>query len=382
VAISYTTSRDVAEWFRVTGMSIELRCPETGLGLREMSLAEAEQVVGPLHSRPGVIFGRTDRVLLREDHAAAYPVVDGVPILMTPEVLTVDPREIDFEDGRWAEAYDEIKYYNQAAGDAAKSIHQIADTLAHLVPEEAWSPAWLDAPYDAAAQWEALCYVGPPSRKAVLQIGGKGAHAVRALLGGATEVWLVTPMISEAQFALKLMERMGVADRFHAVVGIAEQIPLGDRSFDAIYSGGSLHHMDAAHAGPEINRVLKPGGRFAAVEPWQTILHKYGTRLVGKREKDVYCRPLNRDRLALMRGPFGHFTVSQHAPLLRYLALAWLKVSKRSIEPTTGLRLTRYDDMLPLPRRWGGSVAVLAERSDASHRGAVAPSTGRAALPG
>jgi SAM-dependent methyltransferase len=363
-------------------MSIELRCPETGLGLCEMSLAEAEQVVGPLHSRPGVSFGRTDRVLLREVHAAAYPVVAGVPILMTPEVLTVDPREIDLGDARWAEAYAEIEHYNQAAEDAAKSIDQIADALAHLVPEGAWSPAWLDAPYDAAAQWEALRYLGPPSGKAILQIGGKGAHAVRALLGGAGEVWLVTPMISEAQFALKLMERMGVADRFHAVVGIAEQIPLGDRSFDAIYSGGSLHHMDAAHAGREINRVLKPGGRFAAVEPWQTIFHKYGTGLAGKREKNVHCRPLDRERLALMRGPFGRFTVSQHAPLLRYLALAWLKVSKRSIEPTTGLRLARYDDMLPLPGRWGGSVAVLAERSGASRSGAVAPSTARAVHPG
>ena len=237
-------------------------------------------------------------MLLREDNLAAYPIVDSVPILMTPEVLTVDPREIDFEDCRWAEAYDELEHYNQAAEEAAKSIDQIADTLAHLVPEEAWSPAWLDAPYDAAAQWEALCYVGPPLRKAVLQIGGTGSHAVRALLGGAAEVWLVTPMISEAQFALKLMERMGVADRFHAVVGIAEQIPLSDRSFDTIYSGGCLHHMNTAHAGPEINRVLKPNGRFAAVEPWQTILHKYGTGLIGKREKNVQCRPLNCDRLA------------------------------------------------------------------------------------
>ena len=91
-------------------------------------------------------------MLLREDHSAAYPVADGVPILMTPEVLTVDPREIDFEDGRWAEAYAEIDFYNQSAEEAVKSIGQIADTLVHLVPEEAWSPAWLDAPYDAAAQ--------------------------------------------------------------------------------------------------------------------------------------------------------------------------------------------------------------------------------------
>jgi hypothetical protein len=176
--------RDIVEWFRVTAVSIELRGLETGLSLRETSLAEAERMVGPLHSRPGVRF--------------------------------------------------------QGAGH-----------LARLVPADA---RVADLPQLARpAVWEGRI----AERR-------DGVHAARALPGGAREVRLVTRM-----------------------------------TFDAIYSGGSF------------------------------------------------------DRVA----------VSQHAPLLCYLALARRKISKRAEEPATGLRLTRYDDMLPVQRPWGGRVAVLAERS-------------------
>jgi ubiquinone/menaquinone biosynthesis C-methylase UbiE len=69
-----------------------------------------------------------------------------------------------------------------------------------------------------------------------------------------------------------------------------EQLPFDGEVFDAIYSGGCLHHMLTELAGPEIQRVLAAGGRFAAVEPWQTVIHRVGTRIVRKREKNAYCK--------------------------------------------------------------------------------------------
>ncbi len=49
------------------------------------------------------------------------------------------------------------------------------------------------------------------------------------------------------------------------LAGSAEHIPLTDRSVDAVVAGQAYHWFDAARAHPEIARVLRPGGVFAAL---------------------------------------------------------------------------------------------------------------------
>jgi SAM-dependent methyltransferase len=49
-----------------------------------------------------------------------------------------------------------------------------------------------------------------------------------------------------------------------AVAGTAEEIPLLDRSVDAVVAGQAYHWFDAGRAHPEIARVLRPDGVFAA----------------------------------------------------------------------------------------------------------------------
>ncbi len=46
------------------------------------------------------------------------------------------------------------------------------------------------------------------------------------------------------------------------VVGSAETLPFGDRSFSAVTMTMVLHHVDPARALPEAARVLAPGGRL------------------------------------------------------------------------------------------------------------------------
>lgn len=50
-----------------------------------------------------------------------------------------------------------------------------------------------------------------------------------------------------------------------ALAGSAERIPLPDRSVDAAVAGQAYHWFDTARAHPEIARVLRPGGVFAAL---------------------------------------------------------------------------------------------------------------------
>src|SRR3712207_5039552 len=94
-----------------------LVCPLSGQGLRLLPLEAAEAAVS--HGRLRVArptgytpVGRTSMVLLREDCQAAYPVVDGIPVLRSPEMLTLVARDVDVTVPRFAEAYAEMDHYD------------------------------------------------------------------------------------------------------------------------------------------------------------------------------------------------------------------------------------------------------------------------------
>lgn len=54
----------------------------------------------------------------------------------------------------------------------------------------------------------------------------------------------------------------------HVVRSSATRLAFADRSFDVVHSWDFLHHVsDVAGAVSEIDRVLKPGGRYVAFEP-------------------------------------------------------------------------------------------------------------------
>lgn len=57
-----------------------------------------------------------------------------------------------------------------------------------------------------------------------------------------------------------------------ARIGTGEKIPFGDESFDIVISDNVLEHLrDPARVFAEVNRVLKPGGRFLFKTP--NVLH-------------------------------------------------------------------------------------------------------------
>jgi SAM-dependent methyltransferase len=357
-------------------------CPQTKLPLRPMSLDKAKEALGsanivPRTNAEPAPFGVTATMMVRSDGGCAYPVVDGIPILLAPEQITPAdrPQHFDLEDVKYAEAYEEMTFYNEVAKGEAGAIQQsqaysCIEPILRLPPSERGTfpepkEAWIDCVPDCKAQYEASRFLGSVAGGRFLQLGGKGNHAVKWLLAGAGEAWLVTPMLGEVYCSVALAKEAGVLDRLRCVVGVAEEIPLVDNFFDAVHSGGCVHHMTTELAMPEIARILKPGGKFSCMDPWRAPFYAIGTKILGKRETSVFCRPLTRERVAPLFTSFSDAQKVQYGTLTRYPAIA---LSKFGINVPFRMmwQLYRVDDMvcswIPGLRNFGSSVALFATK--------------------
>ncbi|HLZ72531.1 MAG TPA: methyltransferase domain-containing protein [Dehalococcoidia bacterium] len=330
----------------------------------------------------------TERVLLREDGRVAYPVVDGIPLLLGPEAIAVAPAAAGRvpavatpaapvlpAGGRYAEAYAEMAHYNAVAAAHRRALAGSA-VAASVAPARRASAAdrrtfpdpalrWLDLLYDLPAQHRAYRHLAPLAGRRLLQAGGSGVQAVVLLLAGAAEAWLASPMLDELRLANALAESVGVADRLFCVAAIGEELPFMAESFDGAFCPGSLHHMDTAAALPEFARVLRPGGRFAACEPWRAPLYGLGTRLFGKVEPGVHCEVFTAPRLRPLFTAFPGARVEHHGALTRYPLVA---LQKFGLRPGRRLAwaIARADDgvcsRLPWLARQGSSLALLGTR--------------------
>jgi uncharacterized protein YbaR (Trm112 family)/ubiquinone/menaquinone biosynthesis C-methylase UbiE len=373
-------------------LACDLVCPLTRQRLRVVPLAEARaRIAGgePLRARAQTpaapVTGETEQVLLREDGRAAYPIVSGIPVLLAPEVLA-DPRvapTFDLAVPQYAEAYLEMAFYNAVGFREAEALRRTGSLVGaepnesqrHLErlrlrpsEERASFPephrVWLHSRMDLQSEWDCYRHIGSVKDQRVLQLGGSGTAVQALLLAGAANAVLLTPMIGEAQAATETAKLIGAADRFHCVVAVAEEIPLADASLDAAFSGGCVHHMRTEIAFREIARVLRPGGRFAAIEPWRAPFYGIGTKLLGKREANPFCRPLTAARVAPLFDAFQKARYELHGTLTRYPMLGLQRFGVFTPRDRAW-RIGRVDDrlcsLLGL-RRFGSGVALLATK--------------------
>lgn len=366
-----------------------LRCPVTEQSLAVADTSEEWIPVprkgqgGPAQGGPqplAVAHPAGRKMLMAEDHSAAYPVIDGIPVLLGPERLVRADQAKDFPPADltepiYAEAYEEMEYYNDPANMAApgKIMGNLARNGDDPLPLPAAAAArfphpahlWVDAAHDSLTQLEAYAHLAPVTGKTVVQLGGRGSHAVKMLVAGARTGLLVTPMLSEARHALALAAAFGVEDRLLPVIAVGEQLPFAPGCIDRAYSGGCFHHMRFEQLGAELYRVLAPGGHFAGVDPYATALHRAGTAILGKREPSVHCRPVTPQRLEKIRKRFPEMATSFHGPVLRYflIALDLLTRGRAAFGVPTMMRIMRFDDLMGLAARplglRGGSLAML-----------------------
>ena len=109
---------------------------------------------------------------------------------------------------------------------------------------------------EAAVRWALEPAPGVPR---VLDLGAGTGKLTAALVAIGADVTAVEPDPS------MLAELRRLLPGVRSLSGRAEVIPLPDASVDAVVVGQALHWFDMAVAGPEIFRVLTPGGVLAGL---------------------------------------------------------------------------------------------------------------------
>jgi len=117
---------------------------------------------------------------------------------------------------------------------------------AHAEAYERARPAWPEE----AARW-----LVPDDAELVVELGGGTGKLTRAMAALGSRVVAVEP----DPRMLAVLRGLGL----EGVEGSAERIPFGDGVADAVVAGSSLHWFALEQALPEIQRVLRPNGRFA-----------------------------------------------------------------------------------------------------------------------
>jgi SAM-dependent methyltransferase len=107
----------------------------------------------------------------------------------------------------------------------------------------------------------------------VLELGAGTGQLSRALVDAGLSLTAVEPLAS-------MRRLLGAAigeERVRA--GAAEQVPLPDRSVDAVLAADSFHWFDESRALAEIHRVLRPGGGVAILRTAPLLETSWSTEL-------------------------------------------------------------------------------------------------------
>ena len=136
-------------------------------------------------------------------------------------------------------------------------------------------------------------------------------------------------------------------------------MPFLNDSFDCIYSGGVIHHTVTEIAFKEINRVLKKGGKFSAVDPFKMPFYDIGTKIFGKREIDVFCRPIDKKRIKQFEKHFKNIIINYYGLFFRYFVIALEKIGI-SFSNKTVRKIQKFDkiisNLLPFTKNKGSSI--------------------------
>lgn len=147
-----------------------------------------------------------------------------------------------------------------------------------------------------------LRLLGDLNGKRLLDLGsGLGEASVYFALKGA---WVTACDLSSGmlEIAARVAAHHGVTMDLHCAP--AEKTGLPEGSFDIVYAGNLLHHVDVPAALDEIHRVLRPGGVFVTWDPLahNPFIHVY--RRLARAVRTLDEHPLKISDLGLFRARF------------------------------------------------------------------------------
>jgi ubiquinone/menaquinone biosynthesis C-methylase UbiE len=218
---------------------------------------------------------------------------------------------------------------------------------------------YLDPPADTPYPLEyAFHAIGGVTGKTVLDYGcGNGENSLPLVSRGARVIGLD---VSEDLLGLarRRLELHGLADRATFLAGSAHELPLPDRSVDAVMGIAILHHLDLDLAAREVHRVLKPGGLAVFQEPVRnSAVLKALRAIIPYRSEEVsdYERPLTDGELQRFSSRFARMhtrafslpfvNLAQVVPALRRHILAiyrvdgWILKRTRALDTFAGIRI-------------------------------------------
>jgi ubiquinone/menaquinone biosynthesis C-methylase UbiE len=165
----------------------------------------------------------------------------------------------------------EIPKQDIAKLDLMKRIQleaKITDARAASIKLERYRSLNLDA-YIGMFAWRRYLFgfLGDVHGKHVLDICcGYSMTPVMLAKAGAKVVAVdVAPHTLER--VAQVAEMHGVSDSVQVYCGPVEELPFADKSFDLIYGGAALHHLQLDCAAIELSRLLRPGGRGGFQDP-------------------------------------------------------------------------------------------------------------------
>ena len=214
-----------------------------------------------------------------------------------------------------------------------------------------------------------LDFLGPLEGKVMLDVAcGYSMSPVIFALAGATVFALdVAPRtVSTVQ---RFAEYKGVGDRVCAMVAPGEYLPFPSASFDCIYGNAALHHLQLWRAGPELARVLRPGGRAGFQDPLgENAVLEFVRDHLPYRKKHPEKGTDHPLRLSDVEGFSRYFSTCTY----RTFQLFSMLVKPLNLSRTSPIRgnLQRLDDAiferLPPMRKYARHVVICATKESGS----------------
>jgi SAM-dependent methyltransferase/uncharacterized protein YbaR (Trm112 family) len=222
---------------------------------------------------------REDGKVLTCSAGHVYPVVDGVPVMLRPDV----PQTIELADASLRRANglerDERApgLYLESLGisdDEKEGVLKLAETGGGIDPVVAYLVAATNGlTYQhliGSLQEYPIPDISLPdgASKRLLDVGCSWGRWTLAARTKGYEAVGIDPSLGAVMAARRVARQLGVANRY--LVADARYLPFRARSFDVTYSYSVLQHMsgtDVVSAVGEMGRVLAPGGHAKVQMP-------------------------------------------------------------------------------------------------------------------